>query len=147
MKKLLYFIAMSFFLALILAFEGKAQTSFTFGYDASGNRTSRTIALKSAFIPQNDTIAAKQKSLDDLIGNREVKIYPNPTKGLLRVEMPVIEGLSATIKVFSMQGILIKQLEINSISTEIDLSRQSPGIYIMRISIGELSSEWRIIKD
>lgn len=147
MKKLLYFLILSLFLTLILAFEGSAQTSYIFGYDASGNRTSRTIALKSAFIPQNDTIAAKQKTFEDLIGNREVKIYPNPTKGLLQVELPYIENLNATIRVYGMQGALVKEMKVKDYTTDVDLSRYPNGMYILKISIDNLSSEWRIIKD
>lgn len=136
-----------FSLFMLLAYSGKAQTSYTFGYDASGNRTSRTITLKSAFIPQNDSIYAQQKTFDDLIGNRPVKIFPNPTKGLLQVELPYVENLNATIRVFGMQGSLIREVKVKDFTTNIDLSRYPNGVYILKISIDELSSEWRIIKD
>ena len=147
MKKLMYFLILSFSLTLLCTIKGNAQTSFTFAYDASGNRTSRTIALKSAFIPQNDTIVAKQKTFEDLIGNRPVKIYPNPTNGLLQVELPYIENLNATIRVFGSQGALIKEVKVKDFTTDINLSQNPNGLYILRISIDDLSSEWRIIKD
>lgn len=147
MKKLMYFLILSFSLTLLCAIKGNAQTSFTFAYDASGNRTSRTIALKSAFIPQNDTIAAKQETFEDLIGNRPVKIYPNPTRGLIQVELPLIENLNAIIRVYGTQGALIREVRVKDFTTDIDLSQHPNGLYILRISIDDLSSEWRIIKD
>lgn len=147
MKKLMYFFILSFSLALMFAFEGKAQTSYVFAYDASGNRTSRTILLKSGFIPQNDTIVAKQKTFEDLIGNREVKIYPNPTKGLLQIELPYIENLSAIIRIYGVQGVLVREIKVRDFTTEVDLSRYPNGMYILKISIDNLSSEWKIIKD
>jgi YD repeat-containing protein len=147
MKKLQYFFILLFSLTLLIAYSGKAQTSYTFGYDASGNRTSRTISLKSAFIPQNDTIVAKKKTFEDLIGNREVKIYPNPTQGQLQIELPYVENLNATLRVYGMQGALIREVKVKDFTTNVDLSRYPNGMYILKISIDDLSSEWRIIKD
>jgi YD repeat-containing protein len=146
MKQYLYFSIISLFL-LLASLAGNAQTTYSFTYDASGNRLSRIIPLKSASIANKDTLTNKQKTFEDLIGNRPVKIYPNPTKGLLKVEIPLTEEIRATIGIFTMQGALVKKQEVNSTSTEIDLNNQPPGMYILRISIGELSSEWKIIKD
>ena len=146
MKQFIYFFIVSFFL-LLASLAGNAQTTYSFTYDASGNRLSRIIPLKSARIANKDTLASQQKTFDDLIGNRPVKIYPNPTKGLLKVEIPFTEELTATIGIFTLQGALVKRQEVNSTFTEIDLNEQPTGMYILRISIGELSSEWKIIKD
>lgn len=77
MKKPIFIIVLAF---MALAFNSMAQTTYTFTYDASGNRLSRTIQLKSGSITQNDTVAAKQTRFEDLIGNLPVKIYPNPTE-------------------------------------------------------------------
>ncbi|MDO8929534.1 MAG: T9SS type A sorting domain-containing protein [Bacteroidota bacterium] len=146
MKQFTYFSIVSLFL-LLACLAGNAQTTYSFTYDAAGNRTSRIIPLKSAHIANQDAQANQQKTFEDLIGNRPVKIYPNPTKGLLKVEIPFTEEASATIKVFSMQGALVKDLTVNDVFTEIDLSYQPAGMYILRIGIGELTSEWKIIKD
>jgi YD repeat-containing protein len=147
MKKFIYFLLLSFFIVLVQSIEGKAQTSYTFTYDASGNRLSRTISLKNASISQNDTVVAIQKTFEDLIGNCEVKIYPNPTKGLLKVEIPFTEEISATIGIFTLQGALVKKQDVKSTFTEIDLNKQPSGIFILRIGIGDLSSDWKIVKE
>lgn len=146
MKQYLYFSIVSLFL-LMASLAGNAQTTYSFTYDASGNRLSRIIPLKSAHIVNQDTLANKQKTFEDLIGNRPVKIYPNPTKGLLKVEIPLTEEASATIGIFTLQGALVKKQNVSGTFTEIDLNDQPTGMYILRISIGELSSEWKIIKD
>lgn len=146
MKQYLYFSIVSLFLVLA-SLAGNAQTTYSFTYDASGNRLSRIIPLKSAHIANQDTLANKQKTFEDLIGNRQVKIYPNPTKGLLKVEIPLTEEVTATIGVFTLQGALVTKQNVDGTFTEIDLNDQPTGMYILRISIGELSSEWKIIKD
>ena len=146
MKQFTYFSIVSLFL-LLASLAGNAQNTYSFTYDASGNRLSRIIPLKSASIANKDTLGNKQKTFEDLIGNRPVKIYPNPTKGLIKVEIPFTEEASATIKVFSIQGALVKDMMVTDVFTEINLSNQPAGMYILRIGIGELTSEWKIIKD
>lgn len=148
MKKNLYLLVMSVILTFIVSLSGKAQTTYYFGYDASGNRLIRSITvLKSAHIANQDTLANKQKTFDDLICNQKVRIYPNPTKGLLSIEIPFVEKEKAIIEIFAIQGAKIKELKVNGTYAEVDLMNQPPGMYILRISVGELYSEWKIIKD
>ena len=76
--------------AVIVSGTAHAQTSFEFTYDGSGNRVTRAIIpLKSATI-KPDSLDAKQaiKPLEDQIGLQKTRIYPNPTKGMLRVDFP-----------------------------------------------------------
>lgn len=138
-------------LCLVLActFAGNAQTTYSFGYDDAGNRETRAvILLKNAGIVA-DTLQAKQaeKPLEDLIGNRAIKIYPNPTKGLLRVQVPPADGTPATLQVFTLRGALLRKARVIDEFSEIDLSGQPAGMYILRISVGDQSSEWKVIKE
>lgn len=145
--KIIYLFILPFFFCLFVSISGKAQTTYYFGYDAAGNRTARSILLlKSASIENADSLS-KQATYEDLIGNLQVKIYPNPTKGLLKVEIPVQEEVSATITVLTLQGALVKKLQASDVYTEIDLRSQPSGVYLLRIAIGELISEWKIIKE
>ena len=146
MKKIRLFI-IPLLLLLLCNLATKAQATYSFTYDASGNRLSRVIPLKSARIENKDTLANKQLTFEDMIGNRPVKIYPNPTKGLLKVEIPFTGEASATLKVFSPDGALVKSLIVTGTFTEIDLIDKPAGMYVLRISIGEVSAEWKIIKD
>jgi YD repeat-containing protein len=146
MKKLRSFIILTLLL-LLGNLTGSAQATYSFTYDASGNRLSRIIPLKSAHITYKDTLASQLKTFDDLIGKQLVKIYPNPTKGLLKVELPHLENQNATLQVYSAKGALIRNIVVTGTFTLIDLSSQGVGTYILRISIGELSADWKIIKD
>lgn len=145
--KIIHLLIIPIILLLLGSLTGSAQTTYSFTYDAAGNRLSRIIPLKSARIENQDTLANKPKTFEDLIGNRPVKIYPNPTKGILKVEIPVADEISATLNIYSAYGTLVRNLPVTNTYTEIDLSNQPSGMYILRISIGELSSEWKIIKD
>ncbi|MDP3912945.1 MAG: T9SS type A sorting domain-containing protein [Bacteroidota bacterium] len=126
-----------------------AQTTYKFTYDASGNRLTRAvILLKSATIPV-DTLQAKQveKPLDDQIGLQKTRIYPNPTKGLLRIDLPALTEQEATISLHDTNGRLIIQQPAIELNNELNLTVYPSGVYIMIIQIGQNDrKEWKIIK-
>lgn len=145
--KIIHFFIIPILFCHLGSLSGKAQTTHYFEYDAAGNRITRSILLfKSANIENTDSLS-NLKTYEDLIGNLKVKIYPNPTQGLLKVEIPIQEKASITITVLTIQGALVKKLQVSGAFTEIDLRSQSPGVYLMQISIGEAVSEWKIIKE
>lgn len=59
-----------------------------------------------------------------------IKIYPNPTTGKIRVEA---EGMES-IEVFDIYGKILKGFENHEGLTEIDLSHQPKGIYIIKVT-------------
>lgn len=128
-----------------------AQTAIEFKYDANGNRVSRGVILletRSAKI-HPDSLQAKQeiKPLDEKVGLHETKIYPNPTKGLLRIDFPELVDQQPIIRVYDQSGRLIVQKEAFSSGNEVDLSAHPPGFYIMVIQIGQEKKDWKIIKE
>ena len=145
--KLIHLYIIPVLLLFLCNLTTNAQATYSFTYDTAGNRLSRVIPLKSARIENKDTLANKQLTFEDLIGNQPVKIYPNPTKGRLKVEIPFIDEANASLKVFSPDGAMVKNLIVTSTFTEVDLIDKPAGIYILMIGIGALSSEWKIIKD
>lgn len=118
------------------------QVEFT--YDNAGNRTSRQIVSLNKSTYLSDTISI----LEDHLEGRTVKLYPNPTYGLLTME---ISSLKADEKVMvlvtDMNGhILLKEAQTTS-SFKIDLTSRSKGFYILSATIGNERREWKIIKE
>lgn len=147
MKK--YLLQAALLAAFLISTTVHAQTNFGFTYDASGNRLTRAvILLKSATIP-GDSLQSKkaEKPLDDLIGLQKTRIYPNPTKGMLRIDFPSLTEQEATIRVYDPNGRLIVQKSAVSSGNEVDLSAYPPGFYVMVIHIGQEKKEWKIIKE
>ena len=120
------------------------QTYVSFGYDAAGNRTSRTIAMaKSAYVEGNVT-EVFEETLEEL----SFKLYPNPTKGVLNVEIEnFTDGTNASISVFDLQGRQVYNNNNASPTNAVDLSGQSPGTYILILKAGDKTSEWKIVKE
>jgi len=134
--------------AVLFSAQAHAQTNYGFTYDASGNRLTRAvILLKSATI--SDTLQAKkaEKILEDQIGLQKTRIYPNPTKGMLRIDLPSLTDQEAILKVYDQSGRLIMNNPVVSSGNEVDLSSSPTGFYIMVIQIGQERKEWKIIKE
>ncbi len=144
MTKKHFFLACLFIVAF--AIEAKAQNSVVYAYDNAGNRTERTVVLtKSVQGESNNSEYFKEE-----LGKQVVKIYPNPTDGLLSVEIINIsdsDKVSGKLYLYDMTGQLLKKEEINSEKKiEFDLSKNVDGVYLLKIQMKEIESTWKIIK-
>ena len=146
MKTIVQTILLVFFATVCLPLL-HSQNTVSYGYDAAGNRISRVIEmnfLKSAPAPQEEQpVAVYSEMLSDI----ELKIYPNPTDGLLKVEIRNLpEDQTADIQIYNLSGKQISTHRGISDYTTIDISAQPQGIYLMKIVAGEYRTEWKIIK-
>jgi len=77
-----------------------------------------------------------------------ILIYPNPTEGLLQVE--IIEsgegGSDFTLVVSDNNGKQVLRKKKESTRTIIDLSDQPAGFYIFTITLGTVVSRWKVVK-
>ena len=124
----------------------QAQDKVTYRYDAAGNRISRTIVLapRSAPAPAEDEQAAVYT---EMLADIKLKIYPNPTDGLVKVEIQNLpEGRTADIWLYAMTGKLINTYKNVSSTVSINISNQPAGVYVMKITAGDYRTEWKIIK-
>ena len=127
-----------------------AQDAVSFAYDEAGNRISRTIVFNTSSSALRNTEEEEEEetaAVSEVVADFTIRIYPNPTEGLLRVS---IEGMpeneTAQLALYQTSGTLIRMLQDVSSSAEIDLGGQPAGIYLLRIQIGAKRSEWKIIK-
>lgn len=122
------------------------QDKVTYRYDAAGNRISRTIVLSSRSAPasiEEEEPVVYTESFPDI----QLKIYPNPTDGLLKVELHNLpEGQTAQIRLYAMSGQLIISLKDIHSPVNVNISNQPAGIYVMKIEAGKYRTEWKIIK-
>ncbi len=103
------------FISILLTISGlKAQNKINFAYDAAGNRVSRTIELPanpSMFGDGGGTAELREDKnfFTETLAEKQIKIYPNPTRGQLRVEILGYEDLEANsfIQVFTSSSALI----------------------------------------
>ncbi len=162
MKKLILFFLIA---GCFLPRPGYSQATinYTFGYDGSGNRISRNvIILKSASLAKdsllkdalltNDSltyVSSEAKGNDvfeEMFEKKQITIYPNPTKGLITVQIPLNEEDNARIALYDLRGSLLLEYKNVSSITEVDLSDKPSGTYLMKIFIGNKPTTWKIIK-
>ncbi len=67
--------------------------------------------------------------------NINVKLYPNPTSDMLFINISDINvNETLTLKIFTIDGLMLKSLEINNLDHELDASFLQSGLYILHIS-------------
>mgnify|MGYP006368826647 FL=1 len=142
MKKI--YLCLSF---LILPIVSLAQSKIGYAYDMAGNRTKREIVISSL-----GAMAKKQysNSLDvssEKLREHFVKINPNPTQGNLKVGISGLKNSDKCyLELYSVQGVQILAFDVNSDNTDVDISNQPNGIYLLKITINGKSTTWKSIK-
>ena len=124
----------------------KAQ-NVGYTYDDAGNRIKREIVMNRQQAPKKNTGADEEETYSDMLAQKQIKIHPNPTSGLLKVEVLGLEPDDVCqLRLFTASGQLIINREATSTTTSLDISSRSNGIYLLRISIGKEETTWKIIK-
>ncbi|MFA5328478.1 MAG: T9SS type A sorting domain-containing protein [Prolixibacteraceae bacterium] len=119
------------------------DSTYVYTYDSSGNRTERVINFnKSARIDSN------LSTITEELGELSIKIYPNPTKGILKVELTGNNNEEDTrLIIYNANGSQIINKQIPNNLEMVNLSGFPTGIYILKIVVGQNISEWKILKD
>ena len=132
-------------LLLLAVLSGKAQVSYA--YDSAGNRTSRVISM-AAKASQAPSEAKMTTALPDRVADREITIYPNPTKGIITVKITgYTDEMKAGFRLMDLSGRTIVNRDANAGIQTFDLSGQASGIYLLQIQINGESVIWKIIKE
>lgn len=114
-------------------------------HDANGNRVLReVINVGSNKTSNSSTSGITGNSSVGYLLEYSVSVFPNPTAGLLKVQL---EGLEQTgnLEVLDMQGKQVLAMPMNAQNT-IDLSAMASGTYILRLRLEGVPKEWLIVK-
>lgn len=124
-----------------------AQTKVCYTYDKAGNRTNRTICLKSEETTV-DSVSIAKTPITEKLGEMAITLYPNPTKGQLTVQITDMpDKTMGELTLHELSGRLITRQNTVNETTLLDLSAQPLGIYVLRIRVGDKVSEWKVIKE
>lgn len=143
MKKIYTCLVLLFFHHLLMA-----QSRIAYAYDAAGNRIRREIIMQAPKAKARlQAVDSEERAFSDMLNEHDIKIYPNPTYGLLKVS---VYGLRSTDKcsmsLYTTKGAQIMANDVNKESLEINISNQPAGVYLLRITINNNSTIWKIIK-
>lgn len=148
-----------FLLIAIAGFWGTQlyAQSVKYTYDDAGNRKSRAKVINMPSMVKSSTgetgteedAEAEAPKFEDILTGMKITIYPNPTRGMLQVDITGGEiPKDAKIYIYNISGNLIRQVNSISGSNTVDISAQPAGTYVMRIMLDkENVSVWKVIKE
>ena len=73
-----------------------------------------------------------------------IGLYPNPTNGIVTLELPADDG--AIANVFDSQGKLIMSISNAKNGEQFDLSTLSTGVYTFRVTLNNLTHIQKVVK-
>lgn len=124
-----------------------AQNKIRYSYDAAGNRTKREIVIEPQNAPETPHKAPRGKNNRGFDGKYTADIHNNDDVNRI---VASVDGLKAgdrcRIDMYSVQGELVMQHDMDNGSTVIDMGRMQNGVYLMRITINGMSETWKITK-
>jgi hypothetical protein len=74
--------------------------------------------------------------------NQNVNVYPNPTSDQITIDIKGYNGV-VNVEVYDLQGRL---LETTS-NTKVSLKKHAKGIYVLKVSYGEITEEVRVVRE
>ncbi len=108
------------------------------------------VASIKVYEPDNTTYEEPLSSPDKKDSDFTLfRVYPNPTTGDFTVELTSWEFLDApiTIEVIGMRGETLKRItDINQHQHQLSLKGHHPGVYMIRVQLGDVFGIERIIK-
>jgi len=111
-----------------------------FGYEVALN-----IRPTVSLVPEEDP--SNTQSIESL---EVLAVQPNPTKGVFMVNLELSKKESVKLDIFNIQGQLIqsKQMgDITNLQEQIDLTNESTGLYLVRLTIGNEVITKRVLVD
>ena len=129
----------------ILISTGVFAQTICFGYDLAGNRTSRTICLKSTEASIDS--AAISPPATDQVGDYQIKLWPNPTLGLVTIAITGESELTGYMVLSDLNGKIIIKQETLQPTNSFNLTPYPRGMYVLLIHAGQKESVWKIIKE
>ncbi len=157
--KILFIIVFVFIVQTLCA--QTETTSIVYGYDAAGNRISRSLTISkvddadslkteitnNGVNPEEITNNAAQQ-LSETMGNKQITIFPNPTDGILQVNITNLETKDkGEIKLFGVNGAELMKVKTLQESNTINISNKPNGIYMMKVMLNEKETVWKIVKN
>lgn len=137
--------------AISLKAQNEAVVRYT--YDGNGNRITRTLQFRRLEDPNGDATkndAAAECSTEDMTGHfgaADITLFPIPTYGHFQVKVERTDG-SSEIRalVTTLNGAVLDDRQLIDGLNNFDIGTQPAGIYFLRLTSGQETCVWKIIK-
>lgn len=114
-----------------------------FGYDIDFDPSVKNDHYQMAY-GGTDGFLHKMIFTADTFNVSQYAVYPNPFEDLVNLYVKDFENTQVTV--FDMQGRLLREIELKTKITAIDLSENAAGVYVLVLKNGEKRESVRIVK-
>ncbi len=96
------------------------------------------MTIDNGYVAPNGDIFMRVTSIDEVVsiedefGDEQFRYYPNPVRGILTLE--TFEGSGGQAEVITLSGKTVLTHDLKPDSNEIDVSRLSEGLYLIRLT-------------
>jgi hypothetical protein len=119
------------------------QAQLRYSYSPTGNRVVSYIGF--AKIAANP---GEQEEYTETLGNIKFNIYPNPTKGLLKINVDTdIKVENLKIELYDVNGKKVIDKSVISKEIEVDITDAITGNYFMKVFVNDKPYYWNILKE
>ncbi len=141
MKKILTIITL---LSIVICLSAQ-DIKYLFTYDNAGNRLGASITLKSAKLSALDSTLNEEYNTQ--FKDLKIKLYPNPTKGLIQIEIPQYNSdMDIDVYLIDSSGKNLYFDKKISAQCQLNLSEFSAGIYFLKLVYKKESRVLKVIK-
>lgn len=121
----------------------------TYQYDNCGNRIERNLMFVKSN-EKDDRITDDGKGwigfAGDSISGIQFSLYPNPTDGFFSIVLSMDSPSQVEVVLSTLGGAIIETRQLGGLTEEFDISREASGVYLLRLTAGQESKTWKIIK-
>ncbi|MGJ8683498.1 MAG: T9SS type A sorting domain-containing protein [Nonlabens sp.] len=115
-----------------------AVTSYSFSIDNSNAQSSDVARFQIEFV--NSTLSVNESAFA-----KAISLYPNPSNdGIITIQMPS-EMILETVEIYNTLGQRLMTVEISKNEHQIDLSKLSKGVYLLKLNDGANSISKKVI--
>ncbi len=79
-------------------------------------------------------------NIGDILSEDNIRVYPNPSSGLITMELKMVGTADLDVEIYSMNGKVVYRNTFNSVSNvheQIDLSNMARGMYMLSVRSNE----------
>lgn len=136
------------FYLILLPVVTSAQDKIGYTYDSAGNRINRkAVQSFKKTMARLQANPSEDQRASDMQHDHSITIYPNPTDGLLRINISQLKKTDdCSLCFYTSQGTLIITENVKKENVYINISNQPAGIYLLKITINDKVTTWKVIK-
>ena len=120
--------------------------SFSYLYDAAGNRVARIQVATRSFVLQKNEVNVVLS--EGLLEQKAIKRFPNPVQTELTVLLSeLFEPGYGEVFLYDLKGRLLLRQNVHTVRTILQLDSFVSGVYLLKLVFGSRQFTWKFIKE